>query len=178
MTDPEPTRLIVIYDTGIVLQSVLNPDSPAARALGWAEHPAVQAVISNRLRSEYEEVLRRPALRERFAPLRNPVVVEGQLERIDGLMRRVPNPPEQIEYPRDPKDAPLINLAIFYDARFLVTRDRDLLDLDSDPVLRKRSPALRLVDPVVFLRAVEDLASNQLLSPENPEPPRRDTIPA
>jgi predicted nucleic acid-binding protein len=40
--------------------------------------------------------------------------------------------PRVFEYPRDPNDEPYINLAIPARAKYLVSRDKDLLDLMSD----------------------------------------------
>lgn len=52
-----------------------------------------------------------------------------------------------------------LNLAVAAGARYLVTRDRDLLDLMSEPpdegrTLRERFPNLVILDPVTFLEAV------------------------
>ena len=113
---------LVVYDTNIVLQATLSPQSVSEKSLSLIKTGRVAAILSNRLRSEYEDVLRRLSLRGKYKRLLGEEIIAAQLERIDALMHRVPNPPEQIEYPRDAKDAPLINLAIFYDARFAVCR--------------------------------------------------------
>ena len=56
--------------------------------------------------------------------------------------------------PRDPDDEVFLNLAIQSDAEFLVTRDRDLLDLMDDSEFCSQFPHLRIVAPVGFLEAV------------------------
>lgn len=55
---------------------------------------------------------------------------------------------------RDPKDEPYLNLAIATKAEYLVTRDRDLLDLMHDSSFQQRYPDLRILDPVEFLNEI------------------------
>ena len=144
-------RPLAIYDTNIVLQATLSPFNVAERAITQADNGVVDAIMSPRLRSEYEEVLRRLARKPKYAHLLNDEIIEVQLARVDAVVRMVPNAPEQIEYRRDPKDAPTINLAIFHEADFIVARDKDLLVLNNDPVFKKRSPRTRVVAPEDFL---------------------------
>jgi predicted nucleic acid-binding protein len=73
----------------------------------------------------------------------------------------VPNPPTYLIYSRDPDDEPVINLAIHVKATYLVTRDRDLLDLmdltrPEGKEFRERYPGLQVLDPVAFVRALND----------------------
>jgi predicted nucleic acid-binding protein len=58
---------------------------------------------------------------------------------------------------RDPKDEKFIDLALFAEAEYLVTRDRDLLDLATavppeGSQIDARSLGLNILDPVAFLR--------------------------
>ena len=159
MADPKPR---VLFDTGTVLQAALNPRGPASRALSVLDQGQVEAILSPRLRSEYEDVLCRPAIRERYPRLTEDMV-EAALARFDEWAQLVPNPPRHIEYPRDPDDEPLLNLAIQVGADYLVTRDKDLLDLAADEAFRRRFPFLRIVDPVAFL---EELTARERQQPE------------
>jgi putative PIN family toxin of toxin-antitoxin system len=152
---------LVIYDTGVVLQATLTPRGPAEQALQLLESGAVTAVMNNALRQEYEDVLQRLALLEKYSRLRQGTVIMDQLARADALMERVPNAPKRISYPRDPKDAPTINLAIEIAADFIVTRDADLLDLNDDPTFQRVCPHTRIVNPVTFLQAVTDWEDSQ-----------------
>lgn len=74
----------VVFDTGVALQAALNPEDPAARALALMETEVVASFISPRLRSEYENVLERPAIREKYSRLTNERI-RVTLERIDRL---------------------------------------------------------------------------------------------
>jgi putative PIN family toxin of toxin-antitoxin system len=150
---------VVIFDTGVVLQAAINPNGPSADALEQFDRERVTVYVSPRLRSEWEDVLTRPAIR-RKNPQITDAQVEAALQRFDDRATMVPNAPTHMVLPRDPNDEPIINLAIHVQARYLVTRDRDLLDLmdKSRPDgrdFRERFPNLTILDPVAFLRALQ-----------------------
>jgi putative toxin-antitoxin system toxin component, PIN family len=163
---PPPRKPLVIFDTGIILQATLTPRGASERALQLLESGMVIAVMNNYLRAEYEDVLRRLASLEKYAQLRRGTIIVDQLARVDALVERVPNAPERIVYPRDPKDAPTVNLAIEVAADFIVTRDADLLDLNNNPTFQKVCPKTRIVDPVDFLEAVEEWEAGGATSEE------------
>lgn len=144
-------RLRVVYDTVVILQAVLNPDGPAARAIGLMDQGTVTAYISNRLRSEYEDTLTDKPLRAMFPRLTDRRAWE-MLDRLDASAIRIPNPPRRVAYLRDPNDEPVLNLAIHVEAQFILTRDKDLLNLADDNTLRRHFPFLRILDPVAFLQ--------------------------
>lgn len=58
---------------------------------------------------------------------------------------------EEFVYARDPDDAHYVNLAHTAGAEFLVSRDRDLLDLMADTTFRGQYPTLRILSPPGFL---------------------------
>ena len=60
-----------------------------------------------------------------------------------------------LQYPRDPDDEPILNLAIQEQVDYLVTRDRDLLDLGRSVDFRLRYPFIRVVDPLTFVQDIE-----------------------
>jgi predicted nucleic acid-binding protein len=55
---------------------------------------------------------------------------------------------------RDPKDQSYLNLAIQADAKYLVSRDRDLLEGAAS--LAALPSALRILDPIQFLAAIRE----------------------
>jgi predicted nucleic acid-binding protein len=70
------------------------------------------------------------------------------------------NEPKRFELPRDPDDEPYLNLALEAGAQFLVTRDRDLLDLrrwdtSEGRDFQSRFPQLKILDPVTFIKEIE-----------------------
>jgi predicted nucleic acid-binding protein len=60
--------------------------------------------------------------------------------------------PRDFVLARDPKDEPYLTHAIASEANYLVTWDRDLLDLRGDEGFRQRFPTLTILDPPIFLR--------------------------
>jgi predicted nucleic acid-binding protein len=85
--------------------------------------------------------------------------VTAFIERIEKKATLIDPVPSRISYERDPDDEPVLNLALEANARYLVTRDNDLLDLmqENDPVgklLRQQAPDLTILDPTAFLRAI------------------------
>lgn len=62
--------------------------------------------------------------------------------------------PALIEFPRDPKDEPYLNLTATSKASYLVSRDNDLLDLRKDEEFLQLLPGVTILDPVEFLKVV------------------------
>ena len=75
--------------------------------------------------------------------------------------------PEDYALERDRKDEPYLNLALEARAGYLVSRDRDLLDLMSDEV-SATYPELIIMDPPSFLQAI---AREMSPGPEPVPPP-------
>jgi predicted nucleic acid-binding protein len=85
--------------------------------------------------------------------------VTAFIERIEKKATLIDPVPSRISYERNPDDEPVLNLGLEANARYLVTRDNDLLDLmqENDPVgklLRQQAPDLTILDPTAFLRAI------------------------
>ena len=64
------------------------------------------------------------------------------------------NVQKEVTLPRDPKDEPYLNLAIVAVANYLVSRDKDLLDLMQDQSFREHYSDLIILDPVAFLKVI------------------------
>jgi predicted nucleic acid-binding protein len=60
--------------------------------------------------------------------------------------------PEVFKLERDPKDERYLNLALASSASYLVTWDRDLLDLMDDEAFRLQFPQLTILEPPALLR--------------------------
>ena len=147
-----------VFDAVVFVQAVLSSTGPAyAALLACAEGKAVlhscDAVLE-----EVRNVLGRPFVRKHF-----PADWNERIERVLDLFGRtatvVENPPAAFRLPRDPKDETYINLAISVGAKYLVSRDRDLLDLMTDEspeasAFRQQYPNLTVLDPVSFLQAL------------------------
>jgi putative PIN family toxin of toxin-antitoxin system len=126
MSEEHP-RPRVVFDCMVYLQATVNESGPAA-ALVRLVNDEIALFVSHEILEEVREVLARPKIRQR-----NPAITD---ERVDALLSRVADKATLLDdvrqhftYARDPKDEKYLNLAIEVAAAYLVSRDRDLLDL-------------------------------------------------
>jgi putative PIN family toxin of toxin-antitoxin system len=140
----------------IYLQAAMSARGPAARCLEAAEAGQVRLVVSDTVLAEVADVLTRPEIQRRRAHL-SPAYVAAFTERVRRTATVLDPVPEAFSYARDPDDEPYLNLAIAAGAAYLVSRDKDLLDLqgvlsESGQELRKYLPQLTILDPTAFLQ--------------------------
>lgn len=112
--------------------------------------------ISEEILAEIEDVLTRPLLQAKFS-----LLTEERIERLLEILSQkailIKNVPRVFSYSRDPKDEKYINLAVEARADYIVSRDRDLLDLMSDftdeaKEFRQRFRPLKIIEPLEFLQ--------------------------
>ena len=82
------------------------------------------------------------------------------LQRLDVKSHLVTVIRTYMEFPRDPDDEPILNVAIQEQADYILARDKDLFDLGKSKDFRLLYPYLKIVDPVTFL---QELAIRQEL---------------
>ena len=122
-----------VFDCMVFLQAVTNEQGPAFACVDLVEQEKLQLIVSPAIMAELRDVLSRPKVRAKFPHLTDERV-EGFLHWLEDKGITLAEVPRVFEYPRDPDDEPYINLAIASDARYLVSRDKDLLDLIADKV--------------------------------------------
>jgi putative PIN family toxin of toxin-antitoxin system len=137
----------------IYLQAVTNANGPAFGCFRLVDEGHVSLCVSEGILAEVREVLSRPKLQTKFRTL-TPERVEVFLENVKAKAVVVDEVPKVISYPRDPDDEPYLNLAAAAGAAFLVSRDKDLLDLKEGADFRGDFPGLSILDPVAFLHEV------------------------
>jgi predicted nucleic acid-binding protein len=113
-------------------------------------------------------VLSRPEIR-RHLPRISDLIVNAFLIKLEAKAIPIANVPEAYHYERDPDDEMYLNLAIVANATFLVSQDRDLLDLmrSSSEVAREfrnRYPFLRIMRSADFVIEIESRKSGSDLS--------------
>lgn len=151
-----------VLDCVVLVQAVRSPSGPSGRVVSWALSGRFRLCISTTTLNELKTVLARPNVLAK-CPHLTPEVTGAFVAAIEAVAYCSDTVEEVFSYPRDPKDEPYVNLAIAAKADFLVTRDRDLLDLrnpdDLDGMrLRELHPTLKIVDPVEFLEVLEPIA--------------------
>lgn len=148
----------VVFDCNVFLQALANDESPAAKALDFLEAGVITLFVSEPVLREVFDVLTRPKLRRQMPRLTD-VRVSALLQRLANKAALIQNVPEEFHYPRDPKDEMYLNLAIVTNAIYLVSRDKDLLDLmntstDVGSRFRARYPFLRIMTAADFVSEI------------------------
>jgi putative PIN family toxin of toxin-antitoxin system len=149
----------VVFDCNVLLQAAAREKSVAAKCLNLAESGLIQICVSREVLAEVEDVLNRPEIRTHFPDLSDEIV-GAFLKRLQNLSELVRSIPKKFSYPRDEDDEPYINLAVAAVADFIISRDRDLLDLmtghtDECKEFRQRFRPLKVIEPVELLKMVE-----------------------
>lgn len=156
MTTQESPR--VVYDCNVLLVAAAKEKSMAAVCLWLARSGYVQLFISKDVLGEIADVLNRPQIRAAFTTLTDELVTSflEQLHESGEFVRVVP---KQFSYLRDKDDEQYINLAGAVAAHYLVSRDKDLLSLntghsDECKQFRQRFRPLKVIEPLELLQQV------------------------
>jgi putative PIN family toxin of toxin-antitoxin system len=143
----------------IYLQALTSSQGPAAALLRALEHDEFSLHASEEILAEVRDVLSRAAIRRKSPHLTD--------ERVSAFLSRVrlkANVASQVSkrftLKRDPKDEKYVDLGLHVGAGYLITRDRDLLDLmdegtEDGRAFRRAHPELVVIEPVPFLRLLE-----------------------
>jgi putative PIN family toxin of toxin-antitoxin system len=155
----------------VFLQAAARKSSVAGACLEMAEQGHVRLCLSSPILAEIHDVLLRPEIRTRFPSLTETLVNEF-LASVCRIGSVYPEVGHHFAYPRDPKDEPYLNLAIEARARYLASRDNDILDLRSSLApeavdFRQRFPEIRILEPIEFLR---EMRLELLPAPPAPRP--------
>ncbi len=128
---------------------------PAAALLELVEESQIELCVSHPTLNELRDVLNRPILRKKFPSLTDELVT-AFIKRVHECSVLVDNVPEVFAFERDPKDAKYIDLALASQSKYLVSRDKDLLDLREHgsplgSLLEGLGTHFSIVDPVELL---------------------------
>ena len=148
---PRKQRIRVVLDTNVLIGSYLSrrPSSPNGQVLKlWRDRRRLQLVLSKEVETEYLEVLSRLG------------VSEPQIGRLAQRFKRRDTVTfvklgARTTASHDPGDNLMLATAMAGKARFLITNDRDLLDI---AISEKRRFKFAIVTPAEFL---SDLAKQR-----------------
>ena len=141
------------FDCMVFLQGAAREASPAGACLKLARERVISLCLSPEVLAEVRDVLTRPKTRQKFKTL-TPERVTAFLQELTSKAFLLSEVPQSFAYPRNPDDEPYINLAIAAGAKYLVSRDKDVLDLAKDSDFQSRFPDLTILDPAAFLQEV------------------------
>lgn len=115
--------------------------------------------VSEEVLAEVSAFMSRPRTRK-LAPALTIEVIEAFIADVRFKAICLRNVPEEYRFERDPKDTCYINLAIVAGAKFIVSRDNDLLELmnpdsETSGEFQRRFPMLRIINPTDLLVEAE-----------------------
>lgn len=149
-----------VYDCNVYTQALININGPGGSCVRRALSGELLLFISQEVLTEIRDIPHKPT------PARLGVTHERTETLIQNLLKVatvIMQVPQRFQYDRDPDDAHYINLALAAQASLIVSRDRDLLDLMDEGRsegrdFRSRFPYLRILDPIAFLRELDEKA--------------------
>ncbi len=111
----------VIIDTNVFISAIWRDRNPEMVVLWVCNQPDWHWVVSREIKKEYKEVLRR----KKFSfP---PDVLEEWQEVIDENTVEI-EVDESVSFPRDQKDAKFLACALFCEADYMITGDKDFTE--------------------------------------------------
>lgn len=123
-------RPLVIYDCNIFWRALFSPLGLGHKCIQLIADATVLHFTSDETLKEIEDVLTRPETFKKF-PTIGAEEIETFIASIVLRSTHISKAPSAFKLPRDPKDEPYIDLAAAVEADFLVTTDKDMLDLMS-----------------------------------------------
>lgn len=154
-------NLRIVFDCMVFLQALISKESIAFKLFEYLDENAFTLFVSNEILDEINDVLNRPYIRAKNAQITDEsvgVFLERVLKKAV-LLNKVP---AYFQLSRDPKDEKYINLAVEAEADYIITHDKDLLDLMTgidvrSKEFRQRFRPLRIIEPLEFLRIVREM---------------------
>lgn len=141
------TKPLVVLDSNIVVSSLLHSTGNSSKIIELWRKKYFQILISNYILSEVRDTLRDKQLAQKYhlSPAKQARLLT-QLYYSGNLLDSI-NPSTQTS--RDPRDNPILQLALDGKADYLVSGDKDLL------VLKHRSSIvnLKILSPSEFITA-------------------------
>jgi putative PIN family toxin of toxin-antitoxin system len=148
----------VVFDCNVYLQAMISPNGPATRCLDLARQGELRVLVTDYVLAEIRDLPNDQKVAAKFR-----LTVEKAERFAVGLINFTEHqaaPPEVHKHPFDADDSHYVNLAIGSKTNLIVSRDRHLLNLmdvtrPEGHDFHRRFPAVRVLEPVAFLRWVE-----------------------
>ena len=142
------------------MQALISESGPAVSCLEKFEAGEFVLLISEEIIAEIKDILTRSKLQDKYALLTEERT-NRLIETLWAKAKFFDVVPKHFRYERDPNDEPYINLAVEAEADYLITRDKDLLDLMTGHTIeckefRQRFRPLKVIDPVSFLKILSE----------------------
>ena len=144
---PRKERITIVFDTNVLIAFYLsrNPKSVVSKIIRlWRNKRKLQMIVSDEIIAEYLEILERVGVSEKQIAKLKEILETFRIVSKFSLGKR---PTES----RDADDNLVLATALVGKAEFLVTNDKDLLDISESD---KKKFKFRIVTPVEFLKAI------------------------
>lgn len=154
-------RLRLVLDTNVLLAGLASESSASQRVVDGLQARRAIPLLSRAVLDEYRAVLLHEAVAARFPGL-TPRRVVIALQRLRFVGDEYQNVRVKFDFPRDPRDAKFIELAIVGNATHIVTLDADLLSLpttrnDAGKRFRQRLRNVAVLRPAELVDRFESL---------------------
>jgi len=144
-------KLKVVIDTNILISSTITSKGKPNQVIKAWEKGLFLLVISDQILEELRDVAKRERLRNKYRLFPERIHVLAENLKI-GVEKIVPLSEQRLSISsRDAKDNILLACSFGGEADYLVTGDRDLLDLSGNPKLG----SLKIVSPKEFLETLK-----------------------
>lgn len=131
-----------MIDTNVIVSALLSVSGPPAEVLNAGRVGVFSWITSQHLNNEAENVLSRPHIRRHMTLSARAIADFFADVRAVAI---VVEPPFRLDVSRDADDNRVLEAAVAGDADYIVTGDRDLLELGSHA-------GVRIVTPAAFLK--------------------------
>jgi putative PIN family toxin of toxin-antitoxin system len=153
-----------VFDCMVFVQALANAKGPACACYDLVRGGRLGLHVSPETIAEVGDVLGRPRVRRKLPALTDDRV-EAFLRDVVCRAETISDVPATFRLERDPKDERYINLAVAAGASYLVTWDRDLLDLMGDEGFRRQFSHLTNLEPPALLRLFPQDQTGTTLDP-------------
>ncbi|MDQ3181710.1 MAG: putative toxin-antitoxin system toxin component, PIN family [Acidobacteriota bacterium] len=155
-----PKKIKSVFDCNVYLQTFISGKGTAAKCKKLVDEGLIELYVSREILSEVRDVLTRPELQAKF-PNATPETVKAFLEDLQGRAVFVRSVGKHFELMRDKKDEPYLNLAFDIKADYIISWDKDLLDLMTDftpeaKEFRQKFRPLKIIKPTEFLKVIRE----------------------
>jgi len=144
---PRKERIAVVFDTNVVIANYLgkNPNSAARKIFGlWRKQRKLQLIVSNETVAEYLEILERLDIPQKRIDTFSDRI-EKRLTVTKVSLGKIPTESRDID------DNLILATALVGKADFLITNDKDLLDIAEKD---KKKFKFQIVTPIEFLQTI------------------------
>jgi putative PIN family toxin of toxin-antitoxin system len=150
-----------VFDCNVFFQALISPSGPSGQCVTHAFEGKIALFCSTVIIEELRGTTSDAKIRAKFTRITDASVASliENTERVATFLRAIPEP---FSYPRDPDDAHYVNLALAAQAKYVVSRDNDLLDLmdltrAEARDFRRRFPTLEIIEPQTLLRELDEM---------------------